>query len=159
MTLAKYCLIALFMMLKPVIAAEQIPAAALQESQAMNQYLFKNRLNFALLYFVQPGCVYCQHQLPVMDAFQAQSGWYVKTIDIIQNPEVRSKFNVNATPVIVLIKRNGSSSNWQTVSIGYSPLPTLRADVFKLVRILNGYATQGPYQARTQRNAATNITQ
>lgn len=94
-----------------------------------------------------------------MGEFQKQSGWYVKTIDIIQNPEVRSKFNINATPVIVLIKRNGSASNWQTVSIGYSPLLTLSADVFRLVRLMNGQAATGQYQIRTQKNAATQITQ
>lgn len=68
------------------------------DTNLINQYLFKNKQDFALLFFVQPGCVYCQHQLPVIGEFQNQSGWYVKTIDIIQNPEVRSKFNVSATP-------------------------------------------------------------
>lgn len=159
MNIARYALILLLLILKPLQAAEYTPSSVQQKVQGMSQYLYKNRLNYALLYFVQPGCAYCQQQLPVMGEFQAQSGWYVKTIDIIQNPEVRSKFNVNATPVIVLIKRNGSASNWQTVSIGYSPLLTLRADIFKLVRLMNGHAATGQYQARTQRNAATQITQ
>ncbi|EHK7649081.1 conjugal transfer protein TraF [Escherichia coli] len=159
MNIARYALILPLLILKPSQAAEYAPSSVQQEVQGMSQYLYKNRLNYALLYFVQPGCAYCQQQLPVMGEFQAQSGWYVKTIDIIQNPEVRSKFNVNATPVIVLIKRNGSASNWQTVSIGYSPLLTLRADIFKLVRLMNGHSAPGQYQARTQRNAATQITQ
>lgn len=129
------------------------------DTNLINQYLFKNKQDFALLFFVQPGCVYCQHQLPVIEDFQNQSGWYVKTIDIIQNPEVRSKFNVSATPVIIMIKRNGSASNWQTVSIGYSPLVTLRTDIFKLAKIMNGTAPTGKYHVRTQQNAITKITE
>ncbi|CAH6622483.1 TPA: thiol reductase thioredoxin [Citrobacter farmeri] len=129
------------------------------DPKLISQYLLKNKHDFALLFFVQPGCVYCQHQLPVIGEFQNQSGWYVKTIDIIQNPEVRSKFNVSATPVIIMIKRNGSANNWQTVSIGYSPLAMLRTDIFKLTQIMNGSATTGKYNVRTQQNAITKITE
>ncbi|AXE71570.1 conjugal transfer protein TraF (plasmid) [Escherichia coli] len=159
MNIVTYTLLCIFILINPVLASESPQSFAQKDSLQMNEYLYKNRINYALLYFVQPGCVYCQHQLPVMGEFQKQSGWYVKTIDIIQNPEVRSKFNINATPVIVLIKRNGSASNWQTVSIGYSPLLTLSADVFRLVRLMNGQAATGQYQIRTQKNAATQITQ
>ena len=149
MNIVTYTLLCIFILINPVLASESPQSFAQKDSLQMNEYLYKNRINYALLYFVQPGCVYCQKQ----------SGWYVKTIDIIQNPEVRSKFNINATPVIVLIKRNGSASNWQTVSIGYSPLLTLSADVFRLVRLMNGQAATGQYQIRTQKNAATQITQ
>lgn len=139
--------------------AETLPpqSQAQNENALITDMLFKNRKNFALLYFVQPGCVYCQHQLPVMEEFQKETNWYVKTIDIIQNPEVRSKFNINGTPVIVLIKKNAGANNWQAVSIGYSPLNTLRADVFKLVRLFNGLEPQSKYYVRTQRNESTPI--
>ncbi|EAQ3014605.1 thiol reductase thioredoxin [Salmonella enterica] len=139
--------------------AESVPpkSQAQTENTLITDMLFKNRKNFALLYFVQPGCVYCQHQLPVMEEFQKETNWYVKTIDIIQNPEVRSKFNINGTPVIVLIKKNGGANNWQAVSIGYSPLNTLREDVFKLVRLFNGLEPQRKYYVRTQRNESTPI--
>ena len=111
------------------------------DPKLISQYLLKNKHDFALLFFVQPGCVYCQHQLPVIGEFQNQSGWYVKTIDII------------------MIKRNGSANNWQTVSIGYSPLAMLRTDIFKLTQIMNGSATTGKYNVRTQQNAITKITE
>ena len=92
-----------------------------------------------------------------MEEFQKETNWYVKTIDIIQNPEVRSKFNINGTPVIVLIKKNAGANNWQAVSIGYSPLNTLREDVFNLVRLFNGQVPQSKYFVRTQRNESTPI--
>lgn len=126
-------------------------------SRSMLDNLYKNRNNFALLYFVQPGCVYCQRQQPVMAQFQQATNWYIKTIDIIENPEVRSKFNVSGTPVIVMITRNGSASNWQTVSIGYSPINTLSEDVNKLVRIFNGHEPDAPYYVRSQNNSSTPI--
>lgn len=126
-------------------------------SEEVNNALFQNRNSFALLYFVQPGCVYCQHQQPVIEQFQKDTNWYVKTIDITQNPEVKSKFNINGTPVIVLIKRNAGASNWQAVSIGYSALNTLRTDVFNLVRLFNGHTSQSKYYVRTQRNESTPI--
>lgn len=126
-------------------------------SRSMLDNLYKNRNNFALLYFVQPGCVYCQRQQPVMEQFQKATNWYIKTIDIIENPEVRAKFNVSGTPVIVMITKNGSASNWQTVSIGYSPINTLSEDVNKLVRIFNGYEPEAPYYVRSQNNSSTPI--
>ncbi|EAB3066420.1 thiol reductase thioredoxin, partial [Salmonella enterica] len=46
---------------------------------------------------------------------------------------------------------------WQAVSIGYSPLNTLREDVFKLVRLFNGLEPQRKYYVRTQRNESTFI--
>ncbi|EKY3179896.1 conjugal transfer protein TraF [Cronobacter turicensis] len=128
-----------------------------EQNKFITDNLYKNRKDYALLYFVQPGCAYCKQQLPVMNAFQQETGWYYKTIDIVQNPEVRSKFNVNGTPVIVLIKRNSGANNWQTVSIGFSELSTLREDVFKLVRVLNGQAPQGPLYVRSMNNSITPI--
>lgn len=122
---------------------------------AITQALLKNKNNYALLYFVQPGCVYCQHQMPIINEFQNQTNWYVKTVDIIQNPDVRSKFNINATPVIVLIKKNANANNWQTVSIGYSSLATLRSDIYKLIRLFNGYGVPNQQYARTQSSATT----
>lgn len=122
---------------------------------AITQALLKNKNNYALLYFVQPGCVYCQHQMPIINEFQNQTNWYVKTVDIIQNPDVRSKFNINATPVIVLIKKNANANNWQTVSIGYSPLATLRSDIYKLIRLFNGYGVPNQQYERTQSSATT----
>lgn len=130
---------------------------AQRDDTFISNMLYENREKFALLYFVQPGCVYCQHQLPVMEQFQKETDWYIKTIDIIQNPEVRSKFNINGTPVIVLIKKNAGASNWQAVSIGYSPLNTLRSDVYNLVRLFNGQGTQRNYSVRTQRNQSSPI--
>ncbi|EBB4367774.1 conjugal transfer protein TraF [Salmonella enterica] len=148
----------MFCLLSHAQAETSSPQAQAQAENAMvTDLLFKNRKNFALLYFVQPGCVYCQHQLPVMEEFQKETNWYVKTIDIIQNPEVRSKFNINGTPVIVLIKKNADANNWQAVSIGYSPLNTLREDVFNLVRLFNGQVPQSKYFVRTQRNESTPI--
>lgn len=152
-------LILLLLCFSSLIQAETVvPQSQPQtENTLITDLLFKNRKNFALLYFVQPGCVYCQHQLPVMERFQEETNWYVKTIDIIQNPEVRSKFNINGTPVIVLIKKNAGANNWQAVSIGYSPLNTLREDVFRLVRLFNGLDPQSKFYVRTQRNESTPI--
>lgn len=134
------------------------PVSVDSENNQIISMLQQNKKNFALLYFVQPGCIYCQHQMPVMNEFQKETDWYIKTIDIVQNPEVRSKFNVNGTPVIVLIKKNAGANNWQAVSIGYSPLNTLRADIYKLVRIFNGLTPQGQFYVRSQNNATTPIT-
>lgn len=153
------CFAALILSLSGLTQAELLPQQNLahNENAFVSDMLFKNRNNFALLYFVQPGCVYCQHQLPVMEEFQKETNWYVKTIDIIQSPDVRSKFNINGTPVIVLIKRNAGPNNWQAVSVGYSPLTTLREDIYKLVRQFNGLEPQGKYYVRTQRNETTPI--
>ncbi|MCL6336304.1 thiol reductase thioredoxin [Pectobacterium carotovorum subsp. carotovorum] len=119
--------------------------------------LIGNKNAYALLYFVQPGCVYCQQQTPVINEFQRQTGWYVKTIDIVQNPEVRSKFNISGTPVLVLIKKNSGANNWQTISIGFSPLDTLQDDVYKLLRLYNGYSSQNKNFVLHQSNTTPTI--
>lgn len=119
--------------------------------------LIGNKNAYALLYFVQPGCVYCQQQTPVINEFQRQTGWYVKTIDIVQNPEVRSKFNINGTPVLVLIKKKSGANNWQTISIGFSPLDILLDDVYKLLRLYSGDSSQNRNYVRHQGNTTPTI--
>lgn len=128
-------------------------------NNSVTEGLFKNRNKFALLFFVQPGCIYCAKQLSVLQEFQKMTGWYIKTIDITENPNAKADFNVSGTPVLVLIKKNMPRNKWWALSIGLSPLDTLSSDAYTAIRILNGQMPQGHLYVRSQASATTPITQ
>lgn len=121
-----------------------LPALATQSLPNLNilaQSLIRERSRYALLYFVQEGCPYCAKETPILAEFQRQTGWYIKQIDIHQQPEVRTKFNISNTPTIVLIKDDMDSRSWQPVSYGYSAADTLVKSIYGITRVLNGEAS------------------
>lgn len=129
--------------------ALQQAAATELEPQFVYQSLFKKRSDYALYFFVQPGCQYCEAQKKVLATFKSQTDWYIKTIDIIEHPEVRAKFNINGTPVIVLVSKNMDSNGWRAITQGYSPLETFTKDVFATTQLLNT-SSINPYIYRGQ---------
>ncbi|MBB6117746.1 conjugal transfer pilus assembly protein TraF [Rahnella inusitata] len=121
-----------------------LPALAAQPMQnlsALTKALMRDQRRYALLYFVQEGCPYCAKETPILTEFQKQTGWYIKQVDIHQQPEVRTKFNISNTPTIVLISEDMDSRSWQPVSYGFSAADTLVDSIYGITRVLNGEAS------------------
>lgn len=121
-----------------------LPALATQYLPNINDLtknLVRERNRYALLYFVQEGCQYCAKETPILTEFQRRTGWYIKQVDIHQQPEVRTKFNISNTPTIVLIKEDMDSRSWQPVSYGFSAADTLVKSIYGITRVLNGEAS------------------
>lgn len=117
-----------------------LAAQPMQNLSALTKALSRNQRRYALLYFVQEGCPYCAKETPILTEFQKQTGWYIKQVDIHQQPEVRTKFNISNTPTIVLISEDMDSRSWQPVSYGFSAADTLVNSIYGITRVLSGEA-------------------
>ncbi|UIN19285.1 conjugal transfer protein TraF [Yersinia ruckeri] len=96
------------------------------------------REEYALLFFTQPACGFCVQQSQILENFQRESGWIIKEVDIIKEPQSRTKFNIDRTPVTVLIRKNGDSKQWMPVSVGVDSLSNLRSNIYRITRLFGG---------------------
>ncbi|ELY2701073.1 TPA: conjugal transfer protein TraF [Cronobacter sakazakii] len=108
----------------------------LQQSKTNN--LIKNRNDYALLFFTEPNCGLCVQQSRILENFQRETSWYIKQIDITKNLAAKKKFNIDRTPVTVLIKKNSDTNKWMPVSVGVDSLDNLRTSIYNMTRVLNG---------------------
>lgn len=122
-----------------------------QLNENIDKTLASNREQYALLFFTQPHCPYCHQQAQILDNFQRDTHWLIKEVDILQQPEAAAKFNVSMTPVVVAIRKD--SEIWQPVSVGVDSLSNLKANLYRMVRQLNGQAApQQFYMDESQAN-------
>lgn len=98
--------------------------------------LSKYRQNYALLVFTKPTCGYCSIQKSILAHFSERHGWHVKEIDITRNTQAATRFNINYTPVTIVIERN--SDNWMPVAVGEEPLPSIEENTYRAIRLLRG---------------------
>ncbi len=105
------------------------------DRQELANRIAAEKENFALLYFTQAGCQYCDAQDQILSYFVASRGWTVKAIDIRQQPDVAAKFNVSITPTIMLIKKG--ESQHLPMSSGVISMDELDTRIFNGVRYLN----------------------
>ncbi|WP_084478642.1 conjugal transfer protein TraF [Dickeya sp. NCPPB 3274] len=134
------------MLEKPELnAAQQFPITnpgnaerlRISENLVVKQ-LQEQRENFALLFFTQPGCGYCVQQSQILENFQRETGWYIKNVNIIEQPQARAKFNITGTPVTVIINKNSANDQWMPVSVGVDSLSNLKSNVYRVTRLFNG---------------------
>lgn len=109
-----------------------------ERQESKNKVLQKNRNEYALLFFTEPNCGFCVQQSRILENFQRESSWYIKQIDITREPAAKKKFNVDRTPVTILIKRNAPTDKWMPVSVGVDSLDNLRTSIYNMTRVLNG---------------------
>ncbi|WP_233981872.1 conjugal transfer protein TraF [Pectobacterium versatile] len=134
------------MLEKPELnAAQQFPITnpgnaerlRISENLVVNQ-LQDQRDNFALLFFTQPGCGYCVQQSQILQNFQRETGWYIKEVNIMEQPQARAKFNITGTPVTVIINKDAGNDQWMPVSVGVDSLSNLKSNVYRVTRLFNG---------------------
>lgn len=126
---------------------------AKQFDQAITKKIREGRDDYALLYFTQPNCAYCLQQSQILDNFKRETGWIIKEVDILRQPEAAAKFNVDRTPVTVLIKKGAGANEWMPVSVGIDSLSNMKGNLYRLIRQLNGEAApQQFYMDESQTN-------
>jgi len=97
------------------------------------------RDQFGLIVFTKQHCEYCVLQKNILKYFTQQHGWGVKEIDIQQNPTAAARFNVDFTPITIVVQRN--SENWMPVAVGSESLRAVEENVYRAVRLLRGETT------------------
>ena len=94
----------------------------------------------ALLFFVSPGCGFCEKQAQILAYFVEKYGWQIKTVDINSQINAATRFNITITPTLLLIKRG--QEKYMTVTTGVIALTELERKLYRAIRYLRGN-TQG----------------
>lgn len=95
-----------------------------------------NRDQYALIYFWQPGCSFCDAQKKILQWVESEIDWVVKPVNILDNPGLAAKVGVETTPTIVLIKK-GQKDHFP-VSSGVIQADVIEDKIYRAVRLLNG---------------------
>lgn len=98
--------------------------------------------NHALVFFVSPGCGFCEQQAQILAYFTDKYNWPIKIVDISRQIQAASRFNITTTPTLLLVKKGADKS--LTVSTGVITLSELERKLYRSIRHLQGN-TQGDH--------------
>ena len=90
----------------------------------------------ALIFFVSPGCGFCEKQAGILSYFLDKYGWQIKTVDISRNINSATRFNITITPTLLLIKKG--QDNYMTVASGVIAMTELERKLYRAIRLLQG---------------------
>ena len=101
------------------------------------------RSDHALLFFVAPGCGFCEKQTQIIAYFIERYGWQVKPVDISREPNVALRFNVTTTPTLLLIKQDREQS--MPIATGVVTLPEMERKLYQSIRYMRGETTMDSF--------------
>jgi conjugal transfer pilus assembly protein TraF len=90
----------------------------------------------ALIFFVSPGCGFCEKQAGILAYFKDKYGWQIKTVDISRNINAAARFNITITPTLLLIRKG--QEKYMTVTSGVIALSELERKLYRAIRYLQG---------------------
>lgn len=102
-----------------------------------------NQDKYALVYFWQPNCTYCDEQKKILKWFESETNWVIKPVNILENPQLAAKIGIQTTPSVVLIKK-GQKDHFP-VSAGVITSTEIEDKTYRAVRLLNGDITPQEY--------------
>ena len=105
--------------------------------------LSSKRGSFGLIVFNRQNCPYCEEQKGILGYFQNYFGWDIKNVDITEQPGAATKFNVEITPTIILVKKG--SSDYFPVSSGVIAMNQLKDRLYGGIKTLTGEQTIQQY--------------
>ena len=94
------------------------------------------RSDHALLFFVAPGCGFCDKQSQILAYFVDKYGWQIKPVDISREPNAALRFNITTTPTLLLIKQDREQS--MPISTGVVTLPEVERKLYQAIRYMRG---------------------
>jgi len=121
-------------------AAPGISARVQMQNSEISKTINDAGYNHALIFFVSPGCGFCEKQVGILAYFKDKYGWPIKTIDITRNTNAASRFNVTVTPTLLLAKKG--QDNYMTVSTGVITMSELERKLYRAIRYLKGNTGQ-----------------
>ncbi len=117
-------------------AAPGITARVKMQQDEIFQTISRAGNDHALLFFISPGCSFCEKQAGILAYFVDKYGWQIKTVDISKNINAAARFNVTITPTLLLIKKG--QENYMTVTSGVIALTELERKLYRAIRSLQG---------------------
>lgn len=117
-------------------AGPGITARVSMQNEEIFQTINRAGTDHALLFFVSPGCGFCEKQAGILGYFIDKYGWQVKTVDISRNSNSAARFNITITPTLLLIKKG--TDNYLSVANGVIAMTELERKLYRAIRLLQG---------------------
>ena len=124
--------------------APGVSARVQEQQKEISSTIMAARDNHALLFFVNPGCSFCDKQAAILAYFVEKYGWQIKPIDIGQHSTLAARFNITTTPTLMLIK-NGTDQA-MPVSVGVVAQSELERKLYQAIRYLGGETNIDTFQ-------------
>ncbi len=106
------------------------------QNEEISNTIFNARNNHALLFFTSEGCRFCSQQASILAYFQEKYRWEIKPVDIRKNIAAATRFNIQTTPTLLLVKRGEKES--MPISVGVASLTEIERKLYRAVRVMNG---------------------
>ena len=97
--------------------------------------IFNEKENFALVMAVRQGCGYCDEQENILRQFESLYNWQVRTVDIDKTPAFSGKFNIQITPTLLMVHRDGEH---MIISSGVISMSDIEKRIYRSIRLMNG---------------------
>ena len=117
-------------------AGPGITARVSIQNDEISQTINRAGTDHALLFFVSPGCGFCEKQAGILRYFVDKYGWQIKTVDISRNSNSAARFNITITPTLLLIKKGTDS--YLNVANGVVAMTELERKLYRAIRLLQG---------------------
>ncbi len=117
-------------------AGPGVTARVSRQNDEIFQTINRAGADHALLFFVSPGCGFCEKQAGILGYFIDKYGWQVKTVDISRNKASGARFNITITPTLLLIKKGTDS--YLSVANGVIAMTELERKLYRAIRLLQG---------------------
>lgn len=121
------------------LAGPGINARVQIQQQEISQTINQAGENHALLFFISPGCGFCEQQSHILAYFVDKYGWQIKSVDINAAPNAANRFNITTAPTLLLIKKG--QDDYMTVANGVISLTELERKLYRAIRYLQGDTT------------------
>ena len=90
----------------------------------------------ALLFFIAPGCGFCEKQAQILAYFVDKYGWQVKPVDMERESNIALRFNIATTPTLLLIRQDRKQS--MPIATGVATLPEIERKLYQAIRSMRG---------------------
>jgi len=117
-------------------AGPGVTARVQMQQQEIVQTINQAAANHALLFFVSPGCGFCEQQAQILAYFIDKYGWQIKTVDTSRDLNAATRFNITTSPTLLLIKKG--QDDYMTVAGGVITLTELERKLYRAIRYLQG---------------------
>jgi conjugal transfer pilus assembly protein TraF len=117
-------------------AGPGITARVRMQQNEIFQTISRAGNDHALIFFVSPGCGFCEKQAGILAYFKDKYGWQIKTVDISRNINAAARFNITITPTLLLIRKG--QEKYMTVTSGVIALSELERKLYRAIRYLQG---------------------
>lgn len=118
----------------PVTAPGKRAQLQARESE-IKTTIFREKENFALVMFVRPGCGYCDEQEGIISHFETQYNWQIRTVNIEEKPALAAKFNVQITPTLIMVHKEGEH---MIISYGVISMSDIEKRIYRSIRLMKG---------------------